>query len=165
MTLKAESLYLEFIGLGPERTIPKLSEITGQKVDNLYKMCSRYKWIERAALDDKAIKEKYDNKDYSELEAHDILSGISRKSLEKLDRVISTVKVSTVRDAKTLLELSQLASGKPTEITQASVSTEPGPDIVETINRILPDEWADRLITALATEYAVWEQSQPTAYN
>lgn len=146
MSLKSEQLYLEFVGLGPDRTILKLSEITGHKIDNLYRMSSRYKWIERVLVDDKALKDKYDSKDYSELGAHEILSGISRKSLEKLDKVISTVKVSNPRDAKILLELSQLAAGKPTEIQQTIshddnlISVSILLDIIE----MLPREWQDK---------------------
>ncbi|MDV6373216.1 hypothetical protein [Deinococcus arenicola] len=146
MTLKSERLYLEYIGLGTDRTIPKLSKVTGQSIDSLYKMSKRYEWAERAALDDKALKEKFSNSDYSELGAGEILAGISRKSLEKLDRVISTVKVSNPRDAKIMLELSQLAAGKPTEIQQ-TISNDDNlisVSILLDIIEMLPKEWQDK---------------------
>lgn len=147
MSLKAESLYLEYLGLGKSRTITKLAELTGQSVDSLYKTGQRHKWKERAELDDKAIQDKYDSKDYSELGASEILSGISRKSLEKLDRVINTVKVNNPRDAKIMLELAQLAAGKPTQITETQDNTDTGDmihvSILFDILEMLPKEWAD----------------------
>lgn len=149
MTLRNEQIYLQYLQLGKDRTIKQLSEITGLTVDNLYKVSSRNNWKERIRLDELALKENNLESDTSNLGTGEILSAISRESLDKLHRVIKTVKVSNVRDAKTLLELSQLAAGKPTEITQSNSPSESTTNLIPIIRATLPKEYADKLIGEL----------------
>ena len=81
-----------------------------------------------------------------DLTGFELLSRISRESQEKLYKAVKTVKINNARDAKVMLELAQLAAGKPTEIQQTIshddnlISVSILFDIIE----MLPKEWQDK---------------------
>lgn len=149
-----EQMYLEYLSLGPERNLEKLSAKTGKSLSALQKMSSRYKWKERLKQDTDELKRQYPTVEINSLSNQEILSCISRESLEKLFSAIRTIKVTNVRDAKTLLELSQLAAGKPTEIVaEADADAErTGTDIVAAAYEVLPREYAEAFVNRLAED-------------
>lgn len=147
-----EQMYLEYLGLGPERNLERLSAKTGKSLSALQKMSSRYKWKERLKSDTDELKRQYPSVDIQYLSNQEILSCISRESLEKLFSAIKTLKVTNVRDAKVLLEIAQLAAGKPTEITQTQDTN--NLDIVTLIYDSLPKDYAESLLDKIGAEFS-----------
>lgn len=119
MNIRQEQLYIQYLEMGESRTLDKLSQLTGYKLNTLNKYSQIFKWQDRVLADTIALNlhvKNEPNLDISSLSGHELLTRISRESQEKLYQAIKGVKVNNVRDAKVMLELSQLAGGKPTEI-------------------------------------------------
>lgn len=146
-----EKLYLDYLGLGPERTLDKLSELSGKSLSALQKMSSRYNWKERLKRDTDELKRQYPTVQIESLSNSEIVACISRESLENLFRSIKTLKVTNVRDAKILLEIAQLAAGKPTEITQTKIDSE-DKGYSEFLESILTDEQQNKIVDYLFRE-------------
>lgn len=116
INLEHEKLYVMYWNLGPSRTLVNLAKISGVKLATLHSISGKNKWRLRVIEDTESINTKELGTDLEKVGTGELSNLISRKTLEKLYQALNILKVTSVKDAKTLLEIYLLVAGKPTEI-------------------------------------------------
>lgn len=151
--LESEKLYFQYLQMGKDRTLPKLASITGRSLSSLQKLSYRNKWKERILHDNKTLEQHSENIESENLSVSEMISDISEMTLDKLHRAVKTLEPKNMRDARLLLDIHNLVSNKPTEITQTnpgSNSSDNGTiNLVTVITETLPPEWAEKLLNRL----------------
>ena len=141
MSLVNEQLYLAFFSMGKDRSIPKLSLLTGRSEDSLRKMSQRHGWKTRLAQDEKELAEK----NYREPSKNELLQSISRDSLDKLALAVKTIYPKTPQEAKIMLDIHNTVTAGTTQ----EDSSDTGESFVDVLRHILqgiPDEYAKHVM-------------------
>ena len=124
--LETEQLYLQYLEMGEDRTLSELAKVTGRSLSSLQKLSYRNGWKKRILLDNKALEQIIDNADLENLSVAEVVSDISRMTLDKLHKSVRQLEPKNMRDARLLLDIHNLISNKPTEIVYTEASTGEG---------------------------------------
>lgn len=108
-----------YLSLGEDRTLQRLAEVTGKSFSYLSKLSADNNWKERIKEEAQAVAEDvkahYVHREMKETETR---LSLAERIYNKIEASVDSVPIQTARDVKTMLEVHQLLSGKPTSITQ-----------------------------------------------
>lgn len=133
--MESEKLYQIYLSLGPNRTIARVSELTGKPLDSLYRVSAKHRWKTRV------LEDTYASNTLEEGSSPEsVLSVIAGDSLAKLRETIRNLRPTTARDAKALLEIYLLLQGRATVITQEQGDSEGALEFV--LSLLTPEQLA-----------------------
>lgn len=118
--MKNEQHYFSiYLSLGEDRSLQRLVEVTGKSFSYLSKLSADNNWKERIREEAQAVAEDvkahYVHREMKETETR---LSLAERIYSKIEASVDSVPIETARDVKTMLEVHQLLSGKPTSITQ-----------------------------------------------